>query len=140
MITDQRGSSAIEFTLLIPVIVLLFSVLVGGGRVWLARSSVESMAGAAARAASLERDASSALSSARALVAAQAEVSGLRCSRLNTQLDTAAFGLPAGTPGEVLADVRCDVPLADILVPGWPGELVVAAHASAVIDRYRGRR
>jgi len=140
MIGSQRGSTVVEFTVLIPVLVLLFSLLVGGGRAWLARSSVESMAGAAARAASLERDAGAATAAARRLVTAQADVSGLRCAQLNTRLDATAFGLPAGTPGAVRATVSCSVPLADLLVPGWPGELSVVATASAVIDRYRGRK
>jgi Flp pilus assembly protein TadG len=137
---SQRGSAAVEFTLLVPVLVLLFSLLVGGGRVWLARSSVETMAGAAARAASLERDAGSAEAAAQRLVTTQAGVSGLRCVQLAVRLEVAALNRPAGTPGSVHAAVDCTVPLADILVPGWPGELLVSADASAVVDRYRGRK
>ena len=119
---------------------LLFSLLVGGGRVWLARNSVESMAGAAARAASFERHADAADAAARHLVSVQAEVSGLRCVQLEVRLDAAALSRPAGTPGTVRAVVDCTVPLADILVPGWPGELLVSAEGSAVVDRYRGRK
>ena len=137
---DQRGSAAIEFTVLVPVLVLLFSVLVGGGRVWLARSGVESMAGAAARAASFERDPGAADAAARRLVAVQASVSGLRCVPLIVNVDAASLNLPAGVPASVSAQVTCSVPLADILVPGWPGELTVTAAASAVVDRYRGRK
>lgn len=137
---SQRGSAAVEFTLLVPVLVLLFSLLVGGGRVWLARSSVETMAGAAARAASLERDAGSAEAAAQRLVTTQAGVSGLRCVQLEARLEVAALNRPAGTPASVHAAVDCTVPLADILVPGWPGELLVSADASAVVDRYRGRK
>lgn len=140
MIRSQRGSAAIEFTLLVPVLVLLFSLLVGGGRVWLARNAVESLAGAAARAASLERDPAAAQVTATRLLEAQAAVSGLRCTALNLNLDVAALGRTPGTPGTVRAEVGCDVPLADILVPGWPGELSVTAEATAVTDRYRGRR
>lgn len=140
MTGTQRGSAAIEFTVIVPVLVLLFSLLVGGGRVWLARNAVESLAGAAARAASLERDPATAQVAARRLIDAQAAVSGLRCTALSLDLDVAALTLPPGTPGAVRAEVECAVPLADILVPGWPGELSVTAAASAVTDRYRGRR
>lgn len=140
MTRNQRGSAAIEFTLLVPVLVLLFSLLVGGGRVWLARNSVEALAGAAARAASFERDPGAADAAARQLVNVQTSVSGLRCVQLIVEVDAAALQLPAGTPGSVLTHVTCSVPLADILVPGWPGELTVTAAGSAVVDRYRGRK
>ena len=40
----------IEFVLLVPVLVLLFGVVVGGARVWLARGVAEQAAAAAARA------------------------------------------------------------------------------------------
>jgi TadE-like protein. len=136
----QRGSASIEFTVLVPVLVLLFSLLVGGGRVWLARSAVESLAGAAARTASLERDAVAAEAGARRLVEVQAAVSGLRCSTLEVAVDASALSLPAGVAATVTAEVRCDVPMGDVLVPGWPGELMVTAAATAVVDRYRGRK
>jgi len=138
MIGHQRGSAAIEFTVIVPVLVLLFSLLVGGGRVWLARNAVESLAGAAARAASLERNADAADAAARRLLTVQASVSGLRCTNLGLVLNVAALGRPPGTPGTIHAEVTCTVPLTDILVPGWPGTLSVTATASAVVDRYRG--
>jgi Flp pilus assembly protein TadG len=137
---NQRGSLSIEFAILVPALVLLFGVTVGGARAWLARSGVEQLAGAAARAASLERTAPEAARAASQLAAQQAKVGGLSCEVLTVKVDTAAFARPAGTVGQVTAVVTCDVPLSDVLVPGWPGTLPVTASSSAVIDSFRGRK
>lgn len=136
----QRGSLSLEFVLLVPMLVLLFGVMVGGARTWIARSSVEQLAAAAARGASLERTPAGAESSARLLAAAQASVGGLRCEPLTVSVDARALSSPAGTPGQVSATVVCAVPLADVLVPGWPGSVEVRATASAVTDSYRERK
>lgn len=49
--TGQRGAAAVEFAMTVPVLVLLFGLVVGGARTWLARGSVEQAAAAAARGA-----------------------------------------------------------------------------------------
>ena len=54
-------------------------------------------------------------------------------------MDTRAFALPVGQPGAVEVTVRCAVPLADLLLPGVPGTVLVEAQASSTLDRYRGR-
>jgi Flp pilus assembly protein TadG len=130
----------VEFALLVPALVLLFGVVVGGARVWMARTTVENAAGAAARAAVLERSAADAARSAERLAATQATTSGLRCDRLHVSLDSSAFARPVGTPGTVTASVTCQVPLGDVLVPGWPGSVPVSATASAPLDSFRGRK
>lgn len=135
----QRGSLAVEFAILVPALVLLFGLIIGGARTWLARSGVQHMAGAAARAASLERSADAAQQMADNLAAQQAAASGIRCRPLSVQLDTQALTQPAGTPGRITARVDCDVPMGDITVPGWPGTVMVSATATAVVDTYRGR-
>lgn len=137
---NHRGTLTIEFALLVPALVLLFGVTVGGARAWLARATVEQMAGAAARTASLERTAGEAVSAARQLAAAQASVGGLRCQTLAIEVDTSVFAQPVGTPGRVNVTVGCEVPLGDVLVPGWPGTLPVSATASSVVDSFRGRK
>lgn len=135
----QRGSAAIEFTIIFPVLILLFSVTVGGARAWFARAGTEQIAGAAARAASQARTAGGAETSARDLAAAQAAVGGLRCRPLVVTVDAAALSADAGQAGAVTATVTCDVPLEDVLVPGWPGSVSIHASASAVVDRYQRR-
>lgn len=136
----QRGSLAVEFAILVPALVLLFGVIIGGARTWLARSGVEHMAGAAARAASLERSTGEAQVAAKALAARQASASGMRCEPLSVHLDASALAHPAGTTGRVVAVVHCQTPLSDIIVPGWPGSVDISASAEAVVDTYRGRQ
>lgn len=136
----QRGSLTVEFAILVPAMVLLFGVVIGGARTWLARSNVEHMAGAAARAASLERSTGQAQVMAHDLATRQASASGMRCEPLTVSLDASALSRPAGTEGRILAEVHCRTPLADIVVPGWPGSVDISARAEAVVDTYRGRR
>jgi hypothetical protein len=77
---------------------------------------------------------------AKDLALAQAAAGGLRCTTLVVDTDTSALARPPGVPAKVRATVRCDVPLGDVLIPGWPGEVRVEATAEAVLDRYRGRK
>jgi uncharacterized protein (UPF0333 family) len=137
---NERGSLSLEFVLLVPALVLLFGVMVGGARTWIARSGVEQLAAAAARGASLERTPSEAERAAKTLVAAQLAVGGMRCGSLSVVVDASALAAPAGSPGEISATVACAVPLGDVLVPGWPGSIEVRARASAIADSYRERK
>ena len=52
---DERGSAAVEVTMVAPVLVLFVLVIIFGGRLALARQAVQSAAFDAARAASLAR-------------------------------------------------------------------------------------
>jgi Flp pilus assembly protein TadG len=126
--------------MVVPVLVLLFGLVVGGARTWLARGAVEQAAAAAARGVSQARTPGEAGRIARDLAAAQAAVGGLRCERWAVDVDAAALTAAPGQPGSVGAAVTCSVPLGDVLVPGWPGTLDVRATATAVVDRYRGRK
>lgn len=137
---DQRGAVAVELALLVPAAVLLAAVCVGGGRVWHARVSVEQVAASAARAASLQRAAPLARAAAIEVAAAQAVDGGLRCSGLDVHTWTAGFAVPAGTKALVEVEVTCRVPLSDVTVPGWPGEITLRASAASVLDSYRERR
>ena len=136
----QRGAVAVEFAMAVPVLVLLMGVVVGGARTWLARTTVEQAASAAARGASQARTPAEARHTAHDLAAAQAAVGSLRCDRFTVVVDATALATSPGLPGRVAATVTCAVPLADVLVPGWPGSVEVRATATAVVDRYRGRQ
>ncbi|MCE1173828.1 MAG: pilus assembly protein [Propionibacteriales bacterium] len=137
---SQRGTLTVEFALLVPALVLFFGLAVGGARVWMARTTVETMAGAAARAAAMERTPDAAIAAAEHLGTLQATTSGLHCTSLRLRVDTADLALPVGTPGSISAGVDCEVPLGDVLVPGWPGTVRISASASAPLDSYRGRK
>lgn len=136
----ERGSAAVEFAMLVPVLVLLFGVVVGGARTWLARGAVEQAAGAAARGVSQARTAADARRAAEDLASAQIAIGDVRCQRITVDVDAAGLTVAPGRPAQVRAAVTCVVPLADVLVPGWPGAIEVRASAMAVVDRYRGRQ
>ena len=67
MARNQRGAATVELTLLVPALLLVVGLLVAGGRLWFARTTVNEAAQTAARAASLSRS---------AYAAASADVSG----------------------------------------------------------------
>ena len=62
---DQRGAAAVELTLLVPALLLVLGLLVAGGRLWFARTTVNEAAQSAARAASLARSAGAATTASR---------------------------------------------------------------------------
>lgn len=140
-VRGERGFSAsVETAILVPALVLIIALVVGTGRLALARLSVHQWADSASRTATLARDAGSAQSRARAVVASDAAGSATQCrGGWHLSVDTSAFALPVGQPGAVRVTVRCAVPLADLLLPGVPGSITVEGHASSTLDRYRGR-
>ncbi len=142
MTRDERGLAlSTEFVVLVPALMIVLALTIGGGRLALARLSVQQWTESAARAASLARDASAARAAADAVVGADAASAGLRCAGgWSLTVEVAAFAQPLGGPGRVSAGVACRVPLADLLLPGIPGEIVVDAQASSALDSHRGRR
>ena len=126
--------------MIVPILVLLVGLVVGGARTWLARGVVEQAAGAAVRGMSQARGPGEAVRAAQELAIAQASAGGVRCERLFVDVDASGFATAPGTRATVTARVHCDVPLGDVLVPGWLGVIGVEASAAAVLDTYRGRK
>ena len=54
-------------------------------------------------------------------------------------LATGGFHGDVGRSAVVTATVRCSLPLADLMLPGLPGSLLVEASAVSALDRYRAR-
>jgi Flp pilus assembly protein TadG len=137
--STERGAAALEFAVIVPALGLLISLMIGAARVWQAHTVVEQIAGTAARAASLSSTAAEARAAAHAIAGAQAATRGLNCSSLRVEVDVGGFRVPVGQPARVQARVTCSVPLADLIVPGWPGHVDVDADAGSALDRYRRR-
>lgn len=135
----ERGAAALEFVVIVPALGLLVSLMIGAARVWQAHTVVEQIAGTSARAASLATTAAEAGAAADQIARAQAATRGLSCSSLRVDIDLSGFQVPVGQPARVRARVVCAVPLADLIVPGWPGQWDVAGEATSVLDRYRRR-
>lgn len=130
---------AVEIALLAPALVLVLGLLVAGGRLWFARTTVVEAAQTSARSASLARSPGEA--SARGAEAGRASMTtaGLRCATSSVQVSTAAFAVPVGTPATITSSVTCSVPFGDVFLPGIPGSIDLSGRGSAALDTYRAR-
>ena len=138
-VRDQRGAAAVELTLLVPALLLVLGLLVAGGRLWFARTTVNEAAQTAARAASLARSASAATAAGQDAGSQSLATAGLHCRSTSVSIGTAAFSVPAGTPSTVSSTIVCSVDFSDVFLPGWPGSMELIGRGSAALDTYRGR-
>jgi Flp pilus assembly protein TadG len=136
---DDRGSLTLELAVLAPVFLLFLTLLVGGGRVALARSAVQAAARDAARQASIARDPATAQRDAYASAVATLAAEDLQCDP-QVNINAAALTRPVGRPSTVTATVTCTMPLSDIALPGLPGAVTEQASAASPVDPYRGRQ
>jgi Flp pilus assembly protein TadG len=136
---NQRGAATVELTLLVPALLLVVGLLVAGGRLWFARTTVNEAAQTAARAASIARSASAAVTAAREAGSQSLVTAGLRCRSTSVSINSAAFHVPAGTPSTIDSTVICTVDFSDIVLPGWPGSVQLTGRGSAALDTYRSR-
>ena len=136
----DRGVAALETAVLAPSIIALLLLMIAFGRVTDADGAVDSAAHAAARAASLERDAASAQDQAQAAAARSLEGEGITCRASSVNVDTSGYALDTGTDATVTATVTCTAPLSDIGLPGLPGAKTLTSSWTSPLDTYRGRR
>jgi Flp pilus assembly protein TadG len=136
---EQGGSPSVEAALLIGVLGLLIVFAVAGGRWVAAEAGVDHAARAAARAASLQRDAAGAESAGRRAADDSLADQSLSCAELRVTVDVAGFGVPVGAPASVRAVVRCGVSWSDLGLPGEATGPVVESEAVSPIDRWRER-
>lgn len=129
----------VELVLLVPALVLVLGLLVAGGRLWFARTTVAEAAQTSARAASLARTAGAAVVDGQDAGRASLATAGLQCIPGTVEVQAAAFAVPVGTPATVRSTVRCTVPLGDVALPGLPGSIQLTADGSAALDTYRSR-
>ncbi|MCT1459829.1 pilus assembly protein [Aestuariimicrobium sp. p3-SID1156] len=133
----SRGlSTAVEATLVLPAVVIILSLMVAGFRVWQTRTDLHQVAGAAARAGSLARSASSAEQQIRQVVQANRSA----CPHPQISSELSGFTIPAGQPASITVTLTCHIPLGDLIVPGLPGHRTITVTASAPLDTYRERR
>ena len=135
----ERGSATVEITMLVPALLLTLGLIVAGGRVWFARTTVNEAAHTAARAASLARTSGEAAAAGRSAGQQSLSTGGLRCASTSIQVNTAAFGVPVGTPATVTSAVSCRVGFGDLLLPGLPGSIDLQATGASALDTYRSR-
>lgn len=136
----DRGSVALELTVLTPGLLLLIAMVIVAGRVSLAGAAVDGAARDASREASIARTAPAATREATAAATATLARQGLQCARMDVSVDTSGFRVPVGSPASTSATVRCTVRLSDVGIAGLPGTRTVQASFTSPLDRYRARR
>ena len=86
----QRGATAVEVAILIPLFGLLLAGLIGGWRIGWARAQVVEAAAAGARAASIPASGGQARQLATTAVQADLATVGLHCADVQVDVDTSA--------------------------------------------------
>nr|WP_108872059.1 TadE/TadG family type IV pilus assembly protein [Tessaracoccus timonensis] len=137
---SQRGlAPAVEAAVIIPGLVLLVGLVVVLARIVMAQHDLNAVAGNAARAVSMARDAAHARKSAAALVDEQLQGEGPRCEHTRVNIDAAGLRAALGSNATVSVTVECAVSMADVVLPGVPGSVTVRAHVESPVDKFRGR-
>ncbi len=139
MHVKDRGSAAIETAIGVPAFLLFVALIIGAGRVAIARQSVAAAATEGARSASIARTQSTADHDATMAVAATLANQQLQCVSTSVVVDTSGFARPVGTPATVSVTVTCIVNLSDVAIPGLPGALPITGTMTSPLDTYRGR-
>ncbi|GAA2537067.1 TadE/TadG family type IV pilus assembly protein [Pseudonocardia hydrocarbonoxydans] len=133
------GSPSVEAALLASVLGLLIVFAIAGSRLVAAEAGTDHAARAAARAASLQRDAAAAEFAGRTAADDSLTDQGLHCAELNIGVDTSGFAEPLGAPASVRATVRCVVSWSALGLPGDVAGPVAESSATSPIDRLRER-
>ena len=137
---SQRGlAPAVEAAVIIPGLVLLVGLVVVLARIVMAQHDLEAVAGNAARAVSMARDAAHARAVATGLVDEQLQGEGLRCEHTSVDIDAAGLRASLGSDATVSVTVECAVSMADVVLPGIPGSVTVRTHVESPVDKFRGR-
>jgi Flp pilus assembly protein TadG len=132
---DDRGLATIELVLMTPVLFLILGFLVVAGRLSTVRGDVAAVSRDAARAASRADTYEQAALDAHTTAEASLGGRQVTCRNLTITLGDPATFHPGGS---VTATITCDVSLADIAIPGLPGQRQVSGRSVEVIDAYRG--
>ena len=134
MSRDERGAAVLELVLLVPVFVVMVYVVVGMGRLGLARSHIDAAARDAARAGSIARSADDAHTAASAAASAALGSHHITCADLAVGVDTTEYR-PGGW---VRVELSCTVAMADLVGMWAPGAKTMEAQGQAVVDTFRG--
>jgi Flp pilus assembly protein TadG len=132
------GNAALELVVLAPVILFLLGLVIAAGRTSIARGAMDAAARDAARQASISLTPAAAQAAAQSSAQAALSQDGLDCIPA-VHVVTSQFGNQVGTPATVTAIVRCRVPLADLVVPGMPGSMLLTSNFTSPLDPFRER-
>lgn len=136
----ERGlSTAVEAAILLPGIMCLVALVVFGARLALANMALAAAVNQAARDASISRTSAEAKAALTESLARGLAEHNLDCQDQEVSFDVAQVTHPVGETGSVSVSATCTVSVADLLLPGVPGTVAVAATGVSPIDSFRGR-
>ena len=135
-LVTQRGSISMEAVIVIPAFLLFLALVVGVGRVSAVRGDLHAAAVNGARTASTQTTSVTGEQAGRKAIEAQLDREKVTCLHLDISLNTSALNLPPGQAGSVTATVTCVVPLADLAIPGLPGQTTIRSSFTTPIDTY----
>lgn len=133
VVRNEDGSGTVELVLMAPLIVAVFLLVVGLGRMANARQDVNGAAAEAARAASLQRNMALSAAAARQAANATLRERGVSCRDLTVSVNIGSYQ-PGGS---VTATVTCVAALGDVALSGLPGSKTFHATAVVPIEQYR---
>jgi Flp pilus assembly protein TadG len=141
----ERGSVTLEAAILAPALLLIVALIILGGRIAMANQAVDQAAWDAVRAASIERTAGAATTSAAAAGHASLVNQGVGClGGPAVSVDTSGFAIPVASEqlSQTTVSVICLVSFTDLVGLGLhvPGTITFTATVQSAVDRYRGRR
>jgi Flp pilus assembly protein TadG len=138
----DRGSAAVEVTLVTPLLVILLLFVVSIGRLASARLAVQDVAQQTARTVTLAPDPATAGVSARAQATAALAQAHLHCQSISVAVTlTGALSAGRGTlprPTQARVEVSCRASWQDLTGLAVPASQTVTATATSPLDLYRG--
>ncbi|MFG2885725.1 TadE/TadG family type IV pilus assembly protein [Streptomyces sp. NPDC048297] len=132
----DRGGAALTTVIIVPVILMLFGLMIGVGRVALAEGAADSAARDAARVASAAKDPASGQAQAQEAAQTSLANSGIHCAHIDVSIDASALAAGVGEFGQVSATVSCTAPLSDLAIPGIGGSKTLTSTQSAPVDTW----
>jgi Flp pilus assembly protein TadG len=125
---------ALEFVLWVPLLLLVLLPMVAlCGRIVQARNDANAAAADAARAASLQRSDAAAQQAATAAATESLDRAGISCQRFSVTVTGSSQ--PGGA---ITVAIACTTPLADLAIPGVPGQETLTGRATAPVEITRG--
>ncbi len=132
------GSASLEGALAAVIILMFLGLIAATSRYANVNAAIDNASFAAARAASIARTPGQARADADAAVQVVLAKETIRCQSRSVDVDTSAFGTPAGTPGTITVRLSCAVEVSDIAyVPAGSKTFTSTAHSS--LDSFRER-
>ena len=129
----DAGFGSLELVILTPVFIAMLLLVVGFGRLTHGRQLVEQAASAAARAASLDSNATQATNDAQREASDILTQAGVSCHTFTADVDTSDFR--AG--GQVSVTVDCVTSLSDLGLVGFPGSKTLEASSTSPLEQFR---